>query len=247
MNTPRHVAIIMDGNGRWAQMRNRPRTYGHLAGARAAKKIITSAATSGLKNLTLFAFSTENWSRPEAEVNFLMRLLAHQILREQKTLMKNNIRFRTIGELSRMPQSVREVVEQTVELTKNNSGLNLVFALSYGGRQEIIRATRDLVTKVSNGQIEANEIDEAVFAAQLESKFLPDPDLIIRTSGEERLSNFFLWQAAYSEILVFNKYWPEFTADDFRYAINIFSQRERRFGRISAAAAVVDSRAVTTL
>ncbi len=247
MDTPRHVAIIMDGNGRWAQMRNRPRTYGHLAGARAAKKIITSAATAGLKNLTLFAFSTENWSRPETEVRFLMRLLAHQILREQKNLMKNNIRFRTIGELSRMPAPVRDIVEQTVAMTAGNNGLNLVFALSYGGRQEIIRAARELAEKVSAGELKVENIDESLFANQLESSFLPDPDLIIRTSGEERLSNFFLWQAAYSEILVFNKFWPEFTSDDFKYAMNIFSQRERRFGRVSVAAPLTPAHTVATL
>lgn len=236
MIKPRHVAIIMDGNGRWAQMRNRPRTYGHLAGARVAKKIITAAANVKLEYLTLYAFSTENWSRPETEVNFLMRLLAHQIVREQKTLMKNNIRFRTIGELNKLPLSVRQVVEQTITMTEKNTGMILVFALSYGGRQEILNATKQLASKLARGEMTIDDISERSMGEHLESSFLPDPDMIIRTSGEQRLSNFFLWQAAYSEFFAFNKFWPEFNADDFNYALNTFAKRDRRFGRVNSIA-----------
>jgi undecaprenyl diphosphate synthase len=232
MDTPRHVAIIMDGNGRWAQARRRPRTYGHLAGARVAKRIITCAAEMGLQNLTLFAFSTENWARPETEVRFLMRLLGHQILREQKNLMKNNIRFRTIGELTRLPDSVRKIVEDTEALTQNNTGLNLVFALSYGGRQEILTAAKEIALRAARGELDVNQLDENSFGSHLQSSFLPDPDLILRTSGEERLSNFFLWQAAYAEIMVLQKFWPEFTTSDFQSAIATFSLRERRYGQV---------------
>jgi undecaprenyl diphosphate synthase len=233
MGTPHHVAIIMDGNGRWAQLRGRPRTYGHIAGARTAKKIITAAVKSGLKNLTLFTFSTENWNRPQVEVNFLMHLLARQIFRERQTLMKNNVRFYAIGDLARLPEKVRQVVVDTVALTAKNTGMNLVFALSYGGRQEIIKAAQALAAKAAAGDLDPENISEHMFSSEMESHFLPDPDLIIRTSGEERLSNFYLWQAAYSEIIVFEKYWPEFSSDDLYSALLTFSQRERRFGMVT--------------
>lgn len=233
--TPAHVAIIMDGNGRWAERRGKSRTLGHVRGARVAKKIIAAAVENKISHLTLFAFSTENWFRPENEVHFLMHLLTRQIQREIAMLIKNNVRFRVIGDIARLPISVRTVVENAIAQTKNNTGLNLVFAISYGGRQEIVLAAKSLAKKILNSEIQLDEIDEALFANELESSFLPDPDLIIRTSGECRISNFFLWQAAYSEIYIHNKLWPDFTASDFSEALSIFARRERRMGRVVVA------------
>ena len=227
----------MDGNGRWAQSRGRPRTYGHIQGARVAKKIITAAVEMGLSYLTLFAFSTENWQRPKAEVDFLMRLLAHQIRREQKTLMRNNIRFCSIGELSRLPRSAREVVVETERMTEKNSGLQLVFALSYGGQQEIAKAAKRLACAVQNGELRPEAITTEVFSSFLDSGNLPPPDLVIRTSGEKRISNFLLWACAYSEMYFVDKHWPDFTRNDFFLALHDFGARTRRFGKILAAVA----------
>lgn len=232
---PEHLAIIMDGNGRWAQSRNHSRIYGHVRGASIAKKIIIAATKLKIKNLTLFAFSTENWFRPQTEVRFLMRLLLRQILRERTTLMKNNIRFHAIGDLSRLPPAVREAVIGTIELTQGNTGMNLIFALNYGGRQEIVQAARALAQKVKLGEMQSEKIDAAAFASQLESSFLPDPDLILRTSGEQRLSNFFLWSAAYSEIYILEKLWPDFTEEDLTAALHRYANSDRRFGRLSSA------------
>lgn len=229
---PSHLAIIMDGNGRWAQSRGRPRIYGHLRGARVAKNVIGYAAQTKIKHLTLFAFSTENWFRPEQEVNFLMRLLARQITREQESLVKNNIRFEIIGDSTRLPIAVRQILLDTVELTKSNTGLNLIFALSYGGRQEVTIAAKKIAQMVSSGVITPDQVDEALFATQIDSAHIPDPDMILRTSGEHRLSNFFLWQAAYSEIHVIDKMWPDFSADDFAEALAHYASRKRRFGRV---------------
>jgi len=233
MTPPRHLAIIMDGNGRWAKSRHHNRVYGHIRGARVAKKVIEECARLGVSNLTLFAFSTENWFRPLPEVSFLMRLLHRQLLRELKTLQKNNIRFRSIGELGRLPPEVQKVVRDTERDTEQNTGMVLTFALSYGGRQELTGAVRDLVRAAQAGEIDADDVDEAAVAARLASSFLPDPDLIIRTSGESRISNFFLWQAAYSEIEFEAKSWPEFTLGDLNRILTAFSARERRFGRTS--------------
>lgn len=232
MKKPEHVAIIMDGNGRWAHSHGRARTYGHIRGARVAKKIIASAAEQGVKNLTLFAFSTENWFRPNNEVNFLMRLLAHRICREHQALIKKNIRFRVIGEISRLPEAVRRVAQHTTNATRNNTGMNLVFALSYGGRQDVVSCAQRLAHAVQAGEISPEQIDEALVSAYMQTDHLPDPDLIIRTSGEQRLSNFFLWQAAYSEIYFSKKHWPDYSVADFSTAIQEFSNRKRRFGRI---------------
>lgn len=220
----------MDGNGRWAQSRGRPRFYGHLRGARTARKIIEAAANKNIAYLTLFAFSTENWQRPTEEVNFLMDLLARQIRKEQATLIKNNIRFRCIGDLSRLPASAQKAVTQAVQATQNCAGMNLTFALNYGGRQELQRTMVHLAQLVKNGALDPTEIDEDMISHHLNSSFLPDPDLILRTSGEYRLSNFFLWQAAYSEIYVTPKPWPDFNCADFAQALDVFSRRERRFG-----------------
>lgn len=232
MNLPSHLAIIMDGNGRWAESRQRQRTYGHIRGARTAKNIITAAVERGIKHLTLFTFSTENWLRPQAEVEFLMRLLARQIARQQKTLMQNNIRFSTIGDLSRLPAAARQVVLDTIELTRTNTGMSLVFALNYGGRQEILAAARQIAFQVATGQTQMSAVTEEYFSQTLESSFLPEPDLIIRTSGEQRLSNFLLWSAAYSEILFVEKHWPDFTSADLDLALSEYQRRERRFGCI---------------
>lgn len=232
MKKPDHVAIIMDGNGRWAQARGRTRTYGHIRGAYVAKKIISESIKKRIQTLTLFAFSTENWFRPDNEVNFLMRLLAHRIRREHNSLIKKNVRFQVIGDTSRLPESVRSLVEKTVQMTKNNTGMNLVFALSYGGRQDILDATKSLVEKVSRGELTTEQIDTDIFSKQLQTNSFSDPDLIIRTSGEKRLSNFFLWQAAYSEIYFTDVLWPNFTLHDYDVALEEFSRRTRRFGRV---------------
>lgn len=232
MKLPRHLAIIMDGNGRWAKARRHNRVYGHIRGARIAKSIIEECARLKLQYLTLFAFSTENWFRPIEEVKFLMHLLERQLRRELKTLMRNNIRFQCIGEIHRLPKAVREVVEETVEMTAENSGMVLAFALSYGGRQEITHMARELVRQAKLGLLEESEVDEALVASFLPSSFLPDPDLVIRTSGESRLSNFFLWQSAYSEIEFEAKAWPDFNLGDLHRILETYSIRERRFGRI---------------
>lgn len=235
MKIPDHIAIIMDGNGRWATSRGRSRTYGHIRGARTAKKIIRSAAGRNISHLTLFAFSTENWLRPQQEVSFLMRLLGHQIRREQTSLMKNNIRFGVIGNMAALPEQIRNALQKTIEMTAQNTGMTLTFALSYGGRQEIVEAARNLAHDVYTGKISVDKIDENIFSKYLPSYGLPDPDLIIRTSGESRISNFFLWQAAYSEIIILEKLWPDFTTTDLESAIHEYSRRDRRFGKIHSS------------
>ncbi|MGE0763947.1 MAG: polyprenyl diphosphate synthase [Bdellovibrionales bacterium] len=228
------MAIIMDGNGRWAEGRGHHRVYGHVRGATVAKKIIEECARRKIQNLTLFTFSTENWLRPSTEVSFLMGLLARRLKRETPMLVKNNIRFHCIGEIERLPRAVQERVADTIRQTAHCSGMNLTFALSYGGRQELTAAVRRLAQQAAQGEIKPHDIDEATLAASLESSFLPDPDLIVRTSGEHRLSNFFLWQAAYSEIHVCEKPWPEFDSVELDRSLQIFAGRERRFGRTSA-------------
>ncbi len=231
MKTPRHLAIIMDGNGRWAELRRRDRTFGHLKGARVAKSVIESCAKRGVEYLTLYAFSTENWLRPKAEVSFLMRLLARNMRKERRTLMKNNIRFSVIGEIERLPEPVLNEVKSTIEETRSNTGMNLTFALSYGGRQEITAALVEIARDVAEGRLSLDEINEATLSERLQSAFMPDPDLIIRTSGEYRLSNFMLWQAAYSELYITQTLWPDFTGAELERAFAHFAARERRFGR----------------
>jgi undecaprenyl diphosphate synthase len=230
---PKHIAIIMDGNGRWAHSRRKPRIYGHIKGARVAKTIITEAADLGLQYLTLYAFSTENWQRPQAEVAFLMKLLHRYLFKETENLVKKNIRFQTIGDLTKLPAGVQNQVQAAKEKTKNNSGLNLIFAINYGARQEIINAAKKMIEQAQLGKLSAEAVDEATINNQLETHQIPDPDLIIRTSGEARLSNFLLWQAAYSELYFTQTLWPDFTIKDFHAALNNFSQRQRRFGSIS--------------
>lgn len=230
---PIHIGIIMDGNGRWAQLRGKPRTFGHIKGARVAKKIITRCAEAGIGTLTLFAFSTENWLRPQAEVNFLMTLLKRYLGREADNLIRENIRFTTIGEADRLPRDLIQIIRETERRTAHNTGLNLVFAINYGARAEIANAVKAIAMKVDAGEINPTDISEATITQHLQTCQNPDPDLIIRTSGEARLSNFLLWQAAYSEFFFSDVLWPDFTAEDLMHALASFHRRERRYGRVS--------------
>jgi len=227
-----HVAIIMDGNGRWAQLRNKPRTYGHIKGARVAKKIITHAANAGLKNLTLYAFSTENWLRPHEEVSFLMLLLNRYLRKETDNLVKKNIRFDVIGEITKLPKDIQQAIENTKKLTARNTGLYLTFAISYGSRQEILLAVQNIAEKFKNNEIDKNQITESLMTSHLMTSQIPDPDLIIRTSGETRLSNFMMWQASYSELYFSETLWPDFTEIHFDRCCQNYFQRERRYGRV---------------
>ncbi len=220
----------MDGNGRWAKSRGRPRTFGHIKGTRQAKKIIEESARLHLKHLTLYAFSAENWSRPESEIAFLMRILHRYIQKEKATLMKQNIRFETLGRIGRLPVAVSVALEDLKETTKKNTGMRLSLALSYGGRQDIVDAAIKTFELIESGKIKKEEVNETLFSSQLETRGLPDPDLIIRTSGEYRLSNFMMWQCAYSELYVTPTLWPDFTENDLHLAILNYSKRQRRFG-----------------
>ncbi len=231
---PSHVAIIMDGNGRWAESRGRDRAFGHLRGARIAKQTIESCAEMGIEQLTLYAFSTENWLRPKSEVSFLMLLLGRHLRKERATLIKNNIRFSAIGDVQRLPAAILDEVEKTIAATSACNGMNLTFALSYGGRQEIAEAARALALDVSLGRMAVEDINEDALAAKLQTSHMRDPDLIIRTSGEFRLSNFMLWQAAYSELYVTQTLWPEFDQDELLSAFRHYASRERRFGRTAS-------------
>lgn len=241
-SNPAHVAIIMDGNGRWAELRGKNRTFGHLRGARVAREIIESCSRRGLKQLTLYTFSTENWLRPLEEVSFLMALLSRHLKRERANLVKNGIRFQTIGDIDRLPASVRAEVEETIRATEHCTGMLLTFALSYGGRQDIVGAAKTIAVRVAKGLLHADEITEEVFSAELQTGVLSkhfgltfsDPDLIIRTSGESRLSNFLLWQSAYSELYIDSVLWPDYSDSHLRMAFDWYSQRERRFGKTSA-------------
>lgn len=232
-NLPRHIGIIMDGNGRWAKAKYRPRTYGHVKGARIAKRMITHSAKIGIQHLTLFAFSTENWLRPPAEVHFLMNLLRRQIHKEADTLVKENIRFNTIGDLNQLPSDLIQAVKTVQERTAKNTGMNLTFALNYGARKELVEAVRSIGTRIKNGELDPLSIDESTVAGHLQSYPMPDPDLIIRTSGESRLSNFLLWQAAYSELYFTPTLWPDFTETDLDLAIAEYAKRGRRFGQVN--------------
>jgi undecaprenyl diphosphate synthase len=233
LKLPKHLAIIMDGNGRWANARGHNRLFGHVRGAKRAKFVIEECARLGVENLTLFTFSTENWRRPSQEVNFLMALLKKQLKKEVRNLIDNNIRFRCIGDLSRLPSAVRQQVEETISETAHCSGMSLNFALNYGGQQEILNATKSLMQKALDGRIQPEQVSEQTISDELESSFSPFPDLIVRTSGESRLSNFFLWQAAYSEFYVTDVHWPEFQRDELMKALNWFAKTERRFGMTS--------------
>lgn len=227
---PRHIAIIMDGNGRWAQSRGVPRIQGHRVGARNVRTLTTYASERGIEILTLYAFSQENWSRPSREIQLLMLLLKIFAVRERHLLMSQNVRLQTIGDLSRLPAFARDELEKTVELTRQNSKMVLQLALSYGGRAEIVRAFERMHDKMKRGELSERSISEELVAQHLDTAGQPDPDLIIRTSGEQRISNFLLWQSAYSEFFFTPKYWPDFSAADLEEAIAVYHRRERRFG-----------------
>lgn len=231
---PRHVALIMDGNGRWAAARGLPRTEGHRQGLEALRKIIRHAAGLGIDVITIYSFSSENWSRPETEVSFLMGLLRRFVQRDLSELHEANIRIRIIGGRKDLEPGILKLLEEAEDLTRNNSGLELVVAFNYGARAEIARAARDLADQVAAGRIRPEEVTEAAIANALDTSGLPDPDLIIRTSGEMRLSNFLLWQAAYSEFYFCDLLWPDFDEAAFDEAIDCFGARERRYGGLSA-------------
>ncbi|MGE5300228.1 MAG: isoprenyl transferase [Acidobacteriota bacterium] len=227
---PAHLGIIMDGNGRWAQLRGLPRIEGHRVGAERAKEIIECSAELGIKCLTLYTFSTENWGRPSSEVSTLMRLLEVYLKKELAVLMKKDVVFRVIGEIWRLPDNIRALVRETEQKTASNKGMTLVTALSYSGRNEIIRAVR----KVLDSGFKAEELTEEMFSRYLDTNGIPNPDLIIRTSGERRLSNFLLWQSAYTEFYFTDTLWPDFDREELMLAIQDYQGRERRFGAISA-------------
>ena len=230
---PDHIAIIMDGNGRWARERTLPRIAGHREGINSVREITQLCGEIGVKHLTLYTFSTENWQRPKAEVSALMTLLLKTINKEVKELHKNNVKFTVIGDLEMLPGSTRKGLQDGIDLTQNNEGLNLCLALNYGSRQEMIDAIQSLASKVQSGEMEPEEINEAIFSDALYTKGIPDPDLLIRTSGECRLSNFLLWQSAYTEIFITDTYWPEFREEQLMDAITVYQLRERRFGKVS--------------
>lgn len=230
---PAHVAIIMDGNGRWAKKRFRPRLEGHRQGARAVRRAVEFSRRSGIKYLTLYAFSTENWNRPEGEVSGLMRLLSQFLDSELQDLHRNDIRFRTIGDLRRLPESLITKIESAKELTRNNKTMNLNIALSYGGRSEIVKACGRIAHDVKEGLRNVEDITEEYFESMLYTSGIPDPDLLIRTGGEIRISNFLLWQLAYAELYFTEVLWPDFDDEVFTNAIKEFNTRQRRFGMIS--------------
>ena len=231
MSLPRHVAVIMDGNGRWATERGLPRTRGHEAGAESVRKIVRACGELGIDALTLYSFSTENWHRPGDEVEALMALLATYLLEERGELMDNRVRLRGIGQLERLPENVRALLRQAEELTAHNDGLQLTLALSYGSRAEIVDAVRQVAREVEDGRMSADEIDESVITDRLYTAGTPDPDLLVRTSGEMRLSNFLLWQLAYAELYVTDVYWPDFRRPHLEVALQAYAQRRRRFGK----------------
>ena len=230
---PRHIAIIMDGNGRWAKERGLPRIAGHREGINSVREITKICGEIGVRYLTLYTFSTENWSRPKTEVKALMTLLLSTIKKEIKELHKNNVKFSTIGDISILPKGTVKGIKEGEKLTFDNSGLNLILALNYGSRQEIIAAVNNIVYDIKKGSLDSNSIDENIFSSYLDTNNCPDPDLLIRTSGELRISNFLLWQSAYTEMYLTNTYWPSFRENELFAAIFDFQNRERRFGKTS--------------
>ena len=230
---PRHVAIIMDGNGRWAKKQGLARMYGHKQGVETVHRITETAAEMGIQYLTLYTFSTENWNRPKEEVDALMTLLVDTIAKETPTLMKNNVRLLTIGDTERLPEGAKRKFEQCMEETSGNTGLRLVIALSYSARWEITNAMQEAVRKAQAGELKAEDVNEELVSSLMTTAGMPDPDLLIRTSGELRISNFLLWQLAYSELYFTDCLWPEFTEEEFCKAIVDYQHRERRFGKTS--------------
>ena len=230
---PKHIAIIMDGNGRWAKLRNKPRVFGHREGAKSVRKIVEATARLGIKNLTLYAFSTENWNRPKQEVKTLMKLLVSALKRELVLMKKNNIKLNAIGHTDKMPENVQHELQEVLDETKTNTGLVLTLALSYGARQEIQRAIKEISYKVKNNIISVENVDENIINKHLYTQNLPDVDLLIRTSGEVRISNFLLWQIAYAELYFTEELWPDFDETSLLNAITDYQLRERRFGKTS--------------
>lgn len=229
---PKHIAIIMDGNGRWATEKGKDRSYGHQAGVETVRRITSECTRLGVKYLTLYTFSTENWNRPQDEISALMGLVLSSL--EDEIFMKNNVRFRVIGDLKRLPEVVQQKLKETEEHTKNNAAMTMVVALSYSARWEITQATKAIAEKVANGQLSNDAITEDVLTAHMATSFMPDPELLIRTGGEERISNYLLWQIAYSELYFCDTYWPDFTEEDLRCAIEDYQTRQRRFGKTEA-------------
>lgn len=228
---PKHIAVIMDGNGRWAQQKGFDRIVGHQNGVTSVRETTEAAAEIGIQYLTLYAFSTENWGRPQKEVDALMELLVDTIERETPTLNKNNVRLLAIGDLSRLPQGAEQKLNRCIQQTETNTGLNLVLALSYSSRWEITNAVRNICKEVEEGRLSTSDITEEIISQHLNTQSIPDPDLLIRTSGELRISNFLLWQIAYSELYFTDTHWPDFRKENFYQAIYEFQQRERRFGK----------------
>lgn len=232
-NIPNHIAIIMDGNGRWAEMKGKPRVFGHKNGVTSVKEVIEGCREIGINYLTLYAFSTENWNRPKLEVRTLMALLVSSLRKELNTLVKNNIKLNTIGNIENLPEKAQTELAEVVEKTKNNTSLTLTLALSYGSREEIVNVIRNISKKVVNNQLTIEEINENIINNHLYTFSLPDVDLLIRTSGEKRISNFLLWQIAYAELYFTNTLWPDFRKENLFNAIVDYQQRERRFGKTS--------------
>lgn len=229
---PRHIAIIMDGNGRWANQKGKERSYGHQAGVDTVRRITAECTKLGVEYLTLYTFSTENWSRPEDEISALMGLVLSSL--EDEIFMKNNVRFRVIGDVERLPEAVRQKLRETELHTQNNDTMTMVVALSYSSRWEITRATQRIAAQVAQGKLGAEDITEDTLSQNMETSFMPDPELLIRTGGEKRISNYLLWQIAYSELYFCNTYWPDFTEEELHRAIADYQTRQRRFGKTEA-------------
>lgn len=233
LRIPEHVAIIMDGNGRWAKQRGLPRTDGHIQGQEALRETLRAAVEFGIHFLTVYAFSSENWSRPQEEVEALMSLLVSAIHSETPELHKQDIRIRAIGDIARLPENTQQALRESIEKTRDNKGLTLIIALSYSSRDELLRATHRIASEVASGKLSLDELNEEVISRHLDTADFPDPDLLIRTGGEERISNFLLWQAAYTELFFSPVYWPDFGREALLNAIKAYTARERRFGKTS--------------
>ncbi len=230
---PQHIAIIMDGNGRWAKSQGMERIYGHQKGVETVRKIVETSVKTGIRFLSLFAFSVENWNRPQTEIDALMELLILAIERELPDLQNNNIILKTIGDIDRLPEHCRKSIRESIDKTSSNSGMTLIIALSYSGKWDILQATRHFAAHCIDNKISPDALDDELFSSYLSTSGIPDPELLIRTSGETRISNFFLWQCAYSEMYFSSKFWPDFSEEDFYIALHYFNSRERRFGKTS--------------
>ena len=231
-NLPAHIAIIMDGNGRWAKANNLPRVAGHIEGINSVREIVQVCGEIGLSYLTLYTFSNENWKRPQKEVSAIMKLLLSTIKKEVGNLNKNNVRLSTIGNINDLPDNSRQGILEGIEVTKNNTGLNLILALNYSSRQELLMAVQRIADKILSGEMNSNQISEAIFSRELYTVDIPDPDLLIRTGGELRISNFLLWQLAYTEFFLTDIHWPDFREEDLLNSIVDYQGRQRRFGQI---------------